>query len=135
VFKDIFVPDRGIVTVTRRTTFLREIIVRPAASILVADSKVLLPLQRMRGKMPQPGDELAQADHRSDGVVEAWDTPEGGALFAARPVRNYAIPDEAHLPISPTVSSQNGGPVDGSPGDPTASPNKDGELIKFEIIS
>ncbi|APD48472.1 DNA-directed RNA polymerase subunit beta' [Synechococcus sp. CS-602] len=127
VVKDIFSQTAGIVTVTQKNDILREIIVRSGSLHLVADSKVLSRYSD-EGKMHNPGDELASGLTTEAMVfVEAVDTPEGGALLL-RPVEEYAIPDEAHLPDLGSVK-QNGGPSMGLKAIQRLT-YKDGELIK-----
>jgi DNA-directed RNA polymerase subunit beta' len=107
VVKDIFSQTAGIVSVTQKNDILREIIVRSGQLHLVSDSKVLARYGD-EGLMVNPGDEIApglvaEAMH----FVEAVDTPEGGALLL-RPVEEYAIPDEAHLPELGVVKQPQG---------------------------
>jgi DNA-directed RNA polymerase subunit beta' len=108
VVKDIFSQTAGIVTVTQKNDILREIIVRSGTLHLISDSKVLGRYSG-EGKMVNPGEEIASGLTAEAMVyVEAVDTPEGGALLL-RPVEEYTIPDEAHLPDLSTVK-QAGGP-------------------------
>ena len=127
VVKDIFSQTAGIVTVTQKNDILREIIVRSGTLHLVSDSKVLARYGD-EGKIHNPGEELAPG-LTIDRMVyaEAVDTPEGGALLL-RPVEEYAIPDEAHLPDLGSVK-QNGGPSLGLKAVQRLT-YKDGELIK-----
>ena len=107
VVKDIFSQTAGIVTVTQKNDILREIIVRSGTLHLVTDSKVLSRFAD-EGKMVNPGEEIAAGlVAESMLFVESVDTPEGGALLL-RPVEEYAIPDEAHLPELGTVKQANG---------------------------
>ena len=127
VVKDIFSQTAGIVTVTQKNDILREIIVRSGQLHLVSDSKVLARFGE-GGKMVNPGEEIAsgltaEAMH----LVEAVDTPEGGALLL-RPVEEYAIPDAAHLPDLSSVK-QSGGPSMGLKSMQRLA-YKDGELVK-----
>jgi DNA-directed RNA polymerase subunit beta' len=127
VVKDIFSQTAGIVTVTQKNDILREIIVRSGTLHLVADGKVLSRYGD-EGKIHNPGEELAPGLTIDQMVyVEAVDTPEGGALLL-RPVEEYAIPDEAHLPDLGSVK-QNGGPSLGLKAVQRLT-YKDGELIK-----
>jgi DNA-directed RNA polymerase subunit beta' len=126
VVKDIFSQTAGIVTVTQKNDILREIIVRSGELHLISDSKVLS--RYSDGKMVNPGEEIApglQAEAMK--FVEAVDTPEGGALLL-RPVEEYAIPDQAHLPDLATVK-QPGGPSMGLKATQRLT-YKDGELVK-----
>ena len=126
VVKDIFSQTAGIVTVTQKNDILREIIVRSGELHLVADAKVIG--RYSEGRMVNPGEEIApglQADAMK--FVEAVDTPEGGALLL-RPVEEYSIPDEAHLPDLGLVK-QSGGPTLGLKATQRLT-FKDGELIK-----
>jgi DNA-directed RNA polymerase subunit beta' len=127
VVKDIFSQTAGIVTVTQKNDILREIIVRSGELHLIADSKVLSRYTG-EGRLVSPGEEIApglpaQVMH----FVEAVDTPEGGALLL-RPVEEYTIPDEAHLPDLGTVK-QAGGPSLSLKASQRLT-YKDGELIK-----
>ena len=107
VVKDIFSQTAGIVTVTQKNDILREIIVRSGTLHLVADSKVLSRFAE-EGKMVNPGEEIAPGLVAEAMLfVESVDTPEGGALLL-RPVEEYAIPDEAHLPELGNVKQANG---------------------------
>jgi DNA-directed RNA polymerase subunit beta' len=127
VVKDIFSQTAGIVTVTQKNDILREIIVRSGTLHLVADSKVLSRYSD-EGKIHNPGEELAPGLTIDQMVyAEAVDTPEGGALLL-RPVEEYAIPDDAHLPDLGSVK-QNGGPYLGLKAVQRLT-YKDGELIK-----
>jgi DNA-directed RNA polymerase subunit beta' len=127
VVKDIFSQTAGIVTVTQKNDILREIIVRSGELHLISDSKVLSRYSG-DGRMVNPGEEIAPGVvAEAMKFVEAVDTPEGGALLL-RPVEEYAIPDEAHLPELATVKQ---------PGGPSLTLKatqrltyKDGELIK-----
>jgi DNA-directed RNA polymerase subunit beta' len=127
VVKDIFSQTAGIVTVTQKNDILREIIVRSGQLHLVSDSKVLGRFSG-EGMMVNPGEEIApgltaEAMH----FVEAVDTPDGGALLL-RPVEEYTIPDEAHLPELASVK-QSGGPSLSLKASQRLT-YKDGELIK-----
>ncbi len=126
VVKDIFSQTAGIVTVTQKNDILREIIVRSGELHLVSDSKTLS--KYSEGRMVMPGEEIAKG-LKSEAMkfVEAVDTPEGGALLL-RPVEEYAIPDEAHLPELSSVK-QSGGPSLGLKATQRLA-FKDGELIK-----
>jgi len=127
VVKDIFSQTAGIVTVTQKNDILREIIVRSGELHLVADAKVISRYQG-DGRMVNPGEEIAPGlVAESMKFVEAVDTPEGGALLL-RPVEEYAIPDEAHLPELATIK-QPGGPSLGLKATQRLT-YKDGELIK-----
>jgi DNA-directed RNA polymerase subunit beta' len=107
VVKDIFSQTAGIVTVTQKNDILREIIVRSGKLHLITDSKVLARYAD-DGKMVNPGEEIAPG-LVAEGMqfVESVDTPEGGALLL-RPVEEYSIPDEAHLPELGSVKQSNG---------------------------
>jgi DNA-directed RNA polymerase subunit beta' len=126
VVKDIFSQTAGIVTVTQKNDILREIIVRSGQLHLVSDSKTLSTYSA--GRMVMPGEEIAKG-LKAEAMVfaEAVDTPEGGALLL-RPVEEYAIPDEAHLPDLAAVK-QPGGPSLGLRATQRLA-FKDGELIK-----
>ena len=126
VVKDIFSQTAGIVTVTQKNDILREIIVRSGSLHLVADSKILSTLTE--GRLCNPGEEIAP-DLTPEAMVyvETVDTPEGGALLL-RPVEEYNIPDEAHLPDLSTVK-QSGGPMLGLKATQRLA-FKDGEVIK-----
>ncbi|MFO7628867.1 MAG: DNA-directed RNA polymerase subunit beta' [Prochlorococcaceae cyanobacterium] len=127
VVKDIFSQTAGIVTVTQKNDILREIIVRSGQLHLVSDSKALGRFTG-EGKMVNPGEEIAPGLKAEAMVfVEAVDTPEGGALLL-RPVEEYTIPDEAHLPDLGSVK-QSGGPSLGLKATQRLT-FKDGELIK-----
>ena len=128
VVKDIFSQTAGIVTVTQKNDILREIIVRSGQLHLVSDSKVLARYSDGGGKMVNPGEEIApglkaEAMH----MVEAVDTPEGGALLL-RPVEEYAIPNEAHMPELGSVKQANGPSMGLKAVQRLAF--KDGELVK-----
>jgi DNA-directed RNA polymerase subunit beta' len=126
VVKDIFSQTAGIVTVTQKNDILREIIVRSGTLHLLSDSKVLS--RYSEGRLVNPGEEIASGLQAEAMVfVESVDTPEGGALLL-RPVEEYTIPDEAHLPELGTVK-QSGGPSLGLRATQRLS-FKDGELIK-----
>jgi DNA-directed RNA polymerase subunit beta' len=127
VVKDIFSQTAGIVTVTQKNDILREIIIRSGELRLISDSKVLSRYGG-EGKMVNPGEEIApglvaEVMH----FVEAVDTPEGGALLL-RPVEEFTIPDEAHLPELASIK-QSGGPSLGLKASQRLT-YKDGELIK-----
>jgi DNA-directed RNA polymerase subunit beta' len=126
VVKDIFSQTAGIVTVTQKNDILREIIVRSGTLHLVSDSKTLA--KYADGKMATPGEEIAKG-LKAEAIVfvEVVETPDGQALLL-RPVEEYTIPDEAHLPELGTVK-QNGGPSLGLKATQRLS-FKDGELIK-----
>ena len=126
VVKDIFSQTAGIVTVTQKNDILREIIVRSGSLHLVADSKILSNFSE--GRLCNPGEEIAK-DLTPEAMVyvETVDTPEGGALLL-RPVEEYNIPDEAHLPELSTVK-QSGGPLLGLKATQRLA-FKDGEVIK-----
>ncbi len=127
VVKDIFSQTAGIVTVTQKNDILREIIVRSGTLHLVSDSKVL-GRYADEGRIHNPGEEIAPGLVSEAMVyVEAVDTPEGGALLL-RPVEEYAIPDQAHLPELSSVK-QSGGPSLGLKAIQRLT-FKDGELIK-----
>lgn len=127
VVKDIFSQTAGIVTVTQKNDILREIIVRTGKLHLISDAKVLARYGG-DGRMVNPGEEIAPGLKAEAMVfVEAVDTTEGGALLL-RPVEEYAIPDEAHLPDLGSVK-QNGGPSLGLKAVQRLT-YKDGELIK-----
>ncbi|MFN9622254.1 MAG: DNA-directed RNA polymerase subunit beta' [Cyanobacteriota bacterium] len=126
VVKDIFSQTAGIVTVTQKNDILREIIVRSGTLHLLSDSKVLSRYQD--GLMVNPGEEIAPGITAEAIVfVEAVDTTQGGALLL-RPVEEYFIPDEAHLPES-TAIKQPGGPSLGLRASQRLT-FKDGELVK-----
>ena len=127
VVKDIFSQTAGIVTVTQKNDILREIIVRSGELHMIADSKVLSRYSG-EGRMVNPGEEIAPGlTAKAMHFVEAVDMPEGGALLL-RPVEEYAIPDEAHLPDLGTVK-QSGGPSLSLKASQRLT-YKDGELIK-----
>jgi DNA-directed RNA polymerase subunit beta' len=127
VVKDIFSQTAGIVTVTQKNDILREIIVRSGDLHLVGDAKVLSRYSG-EGRMVNPGEEIAPGlVAEAIRFVEAVDTPEGGALLL-RPVEEYTIPDEAHLPDQ-AVIKQSGGPSLGLKATQRLT-YKDGELIK-----
>ncbi len=126
VVKDIFSQTAGIVTVTQKNDILREIIVRSGTLHLVSDSKTLAGYGE--GKLVNPGEEIAKGLKAEAMVfVEAVDTAEGGALLL-RPVEEYTIPDQAHLPELTSVK-QTGGPSLGLKATQRLA-FKDGELIK-----
>ncbi|MFN9644421.1 MAG: DNA-directed RNA polymerase subunit beta' [Cyanobacteriota bacterium] len=126
VVKDIFSQTAGIVTVTQKNDILREIIVRSGTLHLLSDSKVLGRYQD--GLMVNPGEEIAPGITAEAIVfVEAVDTTQGGALLL-RPVEEYFIPDEAHLPESSAIK-QPGGPSLGLRASQRLT-FKDGELVK-----
>jgi len=126
VVKDIFSQTAGIVTVTQKNDILREIIVRSGTLHLVSDSKTLAKFSD--GKMVMPGEEIAKGlKAEAMQFVEAVETPEGGALLL-RPVEEYGIPDQAHLPDLGSVK-QSGGPSLGLKATQRLA-FKDGELIK-----
>lgn len=126
VVKDIFSQTAGIVTVTQKNDILREIIVRSGELHLASDSKTLARFEE--GRLVNPGEEIAKG-LKAEAIkfVEAVNTPEGGALLL-RPVEEYTIPDEAHLPELSTVK-QSGGPSLGLKASQRLA-FKDGELIK-----
>jgi DNA-directed RNA polymerase subunit beta' len=127
VVKDIFSQTAGIVTVTQKNDILREIIVRSGTLHRDVDSKTLSRYGG-EGRMVNPGEEIAPglvADALR--FVEAVETPEGSALLL-RPVEEYSIPDEAHLPDLASVR-QPGGPSLGLKATQRLT-FKDGELIK-----
>jgi len=127
VVKDIFSQTAGIVTVTQKNDILREIIVRSGELHLIADSKILSRYGG-EGRMVNPGEEIAPGlVAKAMQFVESVDTPEGGALLL-RPVEEYTIPDEAHLPELSSVR-QTGGPGLGLRATQRLT-YKDGELIK-----
>ncbi|MFO0076454.1 MAG: DNA-directed RNA polymerase subunit beta'', partial [Cyanobacteriota bacterium] len=127
VVKDIFSQTAGIVTVTQKNDILREIIVRSGELHLISDAKVLSRYGG-EGKMVNPGEEIAPGITASViHLVEAVETPQGGALLL-RPVEEYPIPDEAHLPDLSTVK-QTGGPSLSLRATQRLT-FKDGELIK-----
>ncbi len=127
VVKDIFSQTAGIVTVTQKNDILREIIVRSGSVHLISDSKVLSRYSG-EGLMVNPGEEIAPGQTAEAIVfVEAVDTPEGGAVLV-RPVEEYTIPDEAHLPELAMVK-QTGGPSLALKASQRLT-FKDGELIK-----
>ncbi|MCP9849174.1 DNA-directed RNA polymerase subunit beta' [Cyanobium sp. Morenito 9A2] len=127
VVKDIFSQTAGIVTVTQKNDILREIIVRSGTLHLISEAKVLARYGG-DGKMVNPGDEIAPG-LKAEAIlfVEAVDTTGGGALLL-RPVEEYAIPDEAHLPELGSIK-QSGGPSLGLKAVQRLT-YKDGELIK-----
>jgi len=126
VVKDIFSQIAGIVTVTQKNDILREIILRSGTLHLVSDSKTLA--KYTDGKLVTPGEEIAKGLKAEAMVfVEVVETPDGKALLL-RPVEEYTIPDEAHLPELGTVK-QSGGPSLGLRATQRLS-FKDGELIK-----
>ncbi|MBD1192892.1 DNA-directed RNA polymerase subunit beta' [Vulcanococcus sp. Clear-D1] len=126
VVKDIFSQTAGIVTVTQKNDILREIIVRSGTLHHVSDAKAIS--RYSDGKMVNPGEEIAKGLKAEAMVfVEAVDTPEGGALLL-RPVEEYRIPDEAHLPELGSVTQKNGPSLGLKATQRLAF--KDGELIK-----
>jgi DNA-directed RNA polymerase subunit beta' len=126
VVKDIFSQTAGIVTVTQKNDILREIIVRSGTLHHVSDAKAIS--RYSEGKMVNPGEEIAKGLKAEAMVfVEAVDTAEGGALLL-RPVEEYRIPDEAHLPEQGTVVQKNGPSLGLKATQRLAF--KDGELIK-----
>ncbi|MGB5135607.1 MAG: DNA-directed RNA polymerase subunit beta' [Prochlorococcaceae cyanobacterium] len=126
VVKDIFSQTAGIVTVTQKNDILREIIVRSGTLHLTSDSKTIA--RYAEGKLVMPGEEIAKGLKAEVMVfVEAVDTSDGGALLL-RPVEEYTIPDQAHLPELATVK-QPGGPSMGLKATQRLA-FKDGELIK-----
>jgi DNA-directed RNA polymerase subunit beta' len=126
VVKDIFSQTAGIVTVTQKNDILREIIVRSGKLHHVSDAKTHG--RYSDGKMVNPGEEIAKGLKAEAMVfVEAVDTPEGGALLL-RPVEEYRIPDEAHLPELGSVKQSNGPSLSLKATQRLAF--KDGELIK-----
>ena len=126
VVKDIFSQTAGIVTVTQKNDILREIIVRSGTLHHVSDAKVVS--RYSDGKMVNPGEEITKGLTAEAMVfVEAVDTPDGGALLL-RPVEEYRIPDEAHLPDLGSIK-QNNGPSLGLKATQRLA-FKDGELIK-----
>ncbi|MEY3964199.1 MAG: hypothetical protein RLZZ106_1454, partial [Cyanobacteriota bacterium] len=126
VVKDIFSQTAGIVSVTQKNDILREIIVRSGKLHQVADAKTLS--RYSDGKMVNPGEEIAKG-LKADAMVfvEAVDTPEGGGLLL-RPVEEYRIPDEAHLPELGSIKQANGPSLSLKATQRLAF--KDGELIK-----
>jgi DNA-directed RNA polymerase subunit beta' len=126
VVKDIFSQTAGIVTVTQKNDILREIIVRSGQLHHVSDAKAISRFSD--GKMVNPGEEIAKGLKAEAMVfVEAVDTADGGALLL-RPVEEYRIPDEAHLPEQGTVVQKNGPSLGLKATQRLAF--KDGELIK-----
>jgi DNA-directed RNA polymerase subunit beta' len=126
VVKDIFSQTAGIVTVTQKNDILREIIVRSGQLHHVSDAKVVA--RYSDGKMVNPGEEIAKGLKAEAMVfVEAVETSEGGALLL-RPVEEYRIPDEAHLPDLGSVTQKNGPSLGLKATQRLAF--KDGELIK-----
>ncbi len=126
VVKDIFSQTAGIVTVTQKNDILREIIVRSGTLHHVSDAKAIS--RYSEGKMVNPGEEIAKGLKAEAMVfVEAVDTADGGALLM-RPVEEYRIPDEAHLPEQGTVVQKNGPSLGLKATQRLAF--KDGELIK-----
>ena len=126
VVKDIFSQTAGIVTVTQKNDILREIIVRSGTLHHVSDAKVVS--RYSDGKMVNPGEEIAKGLKAEAMVfVEAVDTADGGALLL-RPVEEYRIPDEAHLPEQGSVVQKNGPSLGLKATQRLAF--KDGELIK-----
>ncbi|MBW0180481.1 MAG: DNA-directed RNA polymerase subunit beta' [Vulcanococcus sp.] len=126
VVKDIFSQTAGIVTVTQKNDILREIIVRSGTLHHVSDAKAIS--RYSEGKMVNPGEEIAKGLKAEAMVfVEAVDTADGGALLL-RPVEEYRIPDEAHLPEQGTVVQKNGPSLGLKATQRLAF--KDGELIK-----
>jgi DNA-directed RNA polymerase subunit beta' len=127
VVKDIFSQTSGIVTVTQKNDILREIIVRSGDLHLTTDPKALS-RYRGDGRMVNPGEEVAPSlTAETMKFVEAVDTPNGSALLL-RPVEEYTIPDEAHLPELASVK-QSGGPSLNLKATQRLT-FKDGELIK-----
>ena len=127
VVKDIFSQTAGIVTVTQKNDILREIIVRSGELLQVTDAKAISRFGG-EGKLVNPGEEIAPGESRDAMVfVEVVDTPNGASLLL-RPVEEYTIPDEAHLPELGTVK-QPGGPTLGLKATQRLT-YKDGELIK-----
>ncbi|MFZ9166880.1 DNA-directed RNA polymerase subunit beta' [Vulcanococcus sp.] len=126
VVKDIFSQTAGIVTVTQKNDILREIIVRSGKLHHVSDAKVVA--RYSDGKLVNPGEEIAKG-LKADAMVfvEAVDTADGGALLL-RPVEEYRIPDEAHLPELGSVTQKNGPSLGLKATQRLAF--KDGELIK-----
>ncbi len=126
VVKDIFSQTAGIVSVTQKNDILREIIVRSGQLHHVSDDKTVA--RYSDGKMVNPGEEIAKGlKAEAMAFVEAVDTPEGGALLL-RPVEEYRIPDEAHLPDLGSVTQKNGPSLGLKATQRLAF--KDGELIK-----
>lgn len=126
VVKDIFSQTAGIVTVTQKNDILREIIVRSGKLHHVSDAKTVA--RYTDGKMVNPGEEIAKGLKAEAMVfVEAVDTSDGGALLL-RPVEEYRIPDEAHLPELGSVKQSNGPSLSLKATQRLAF--KDGELIK-----
>ena len=94
---------------------------------LVSDSKVLARYGD-GGKMVNPGEEIAPGlKAEAMQMVEAVDTPEGGALLL-RPVEEYTIPNEAHMPELGSVKQANGPSMGLKAVQRLAF--KDGELVK-----
>ena len=126
VVKDIFSQTAGIVSVTQKNDILREIIVRSGQLHHVSDAKTVA--RYSDGKMVNPGEEIAKGLKAEVMVfVEAVETSDGGALLL-RPVEEYRIPDEAHLPDLGSVTQKNGPSLGLKATQRLAF--KDGELIK-----
>ena len=126
VVKDIFSQTAGIVSVTQKNDILREIIVRSGQLHHVSDAKTVA--RYSDGKMVNPGEEIAKGLKAEAMVfVEAVETSDGGALLL-RPVEEYRIPDEAHLPDLGSVTQKNGPSLGLKATQRLAF--KDGELIK-----
>ena len=127
VVKDIFSQTAGIVTVTQKNDILREIIVRSGDFHLCNETKALERFEG-EGQLINPGETIAKGI-KSNAIVfvQAVETPEGKGLLL-RPVEEYTIPDEAHLPELSHVK-QPKGPSLGLKATQRLS-FKDGELIK-----
>ena len=127
VVKDIFSQTAGIVSVTQKNDILREIIVRSGSFHLTKDSKAL---ERFDGdgQIINPGETLAKGIKTDSMVfVQTVETAEGKGLLL-RPVEEYLIPDEAHLPELEHVQQPNGPHLGLKATQRLAF--KDGELIK-----
>merc|ERR1711934_1217592 len=86
---------------------LREIIVRSGEFHLSSDSKAL---ERFEGdgQMVNPGEEISKGlTFEEMKFVQMVETPEGKGLLL-RPVEEYTIPNEAHLPELSHIKQANG---------------------------
>tara|TARA_Y100001968_G_scaffold201510_1_gene185037 strand:+ start:13588 stop:17694 length:4107 start_codon:yes stop_codon:yes gene_type:complete len=127
VVKDIFSQTSGIVTVTQKNDILREIIVRNGTFHPCKDSKALDRFDG-DGQVINPGETISKGIKTESMVmVQSVETTEGKGLLL-RPVEEYLIPDEAHLPELEHVQQPKGPHLGLKATQRLAF--KDGELIK-----
>ncbi len=115
VVKDIFSQTSGIVTVIQKNDILREITVRNGkiyyCDINQPSHKEALERFSEEGMLVNPGDVLIEGELTAENIhyVESvLDPSEGSPFLLLRPVEEFAIPNDAYVPVTTSVKQAKG---------------------------